>query len=213
MKTLIIDNYDSMTFKLFQYVGEINGEEPMVVRNDEVDWGAIESLDIDNIIISSGPGRPERAEDFGISRSAILYARIPLLAVCLGHQGIGHLFGGTVQHLPEPTHGRANLVYHDGQDLFQGIPSPFSVVRYHSLIVDPKLPDTLEVQAKTADGLIMALRCRSRPLWGVQFHPESVCTEFGKQVLTNFRHCTERSRRCSGIAIPGNRGLVWYHIV
>jgi para-aminobenzoate synthetase len=94
------------------------------VRNDEAHWGTIESLDVDNIIISPGPGRPERAEDFGISRSAILYARVPLLGVCLGHQGIGHLFGGTVQHAPEPTHGRASLVYHDGQDLFQGIPSP-----------------------------------------------------------------------------------------
>lgn len=190
-QTLLIDNYDSFTYNLYQLLSNVNGREPIVVRNDS-DWSQIKLKDIDNIVISPGPGRPERFRDFGISTQAILESGLPVLGVCLGHQGIAHLFGGQVEHAPEPMHGRVSLIHHTGTDIFSGIPSPFPSVRYHSLLVT-RLGDDLDPIAWTQDGLLMGLRHRTVPLWGVQFHPESICSQYGLELLDNFREIT-RSR-------------------
>jgi para-aminobenzoate synthetase len=191
MRTLLIDNYDSFTYNLYQLLGEVNNEAPVVVHNDEVDWADLSLADFDNIVVSPGPGRPDRRRDFGISENAILESTIPVLGVCLGHQGICHLFGGKVDLAPQPMHGRLAQVHHTQQDVFAGIPSPFNVVRYHSLAAT-KLPDVLEPLAWTADGVLMGVRHRSKPIWGVQFHPESICTEHGHRLAENFRALTER---------------------
>ncbi|MBI3688216.1 MAG: aminodeoxychorismate synthase component I [Actinobacteria bacterium] len=185
MRTLLIDNYDSFTYNLFQYLGEVNGQPPVVVAND-ADWADIRVDDFDGIVISPGPGRPDRPRDFGISARAILDGGLPVLGVCLGHQGIGHLFGGAVSRAPEPVHGRVSLVYHHGVDVFKGLPSPVSVVRYHSLALTD-LPDELEPIAWTEDGVLMGIRHRDRPIWGVQFHPESIGSDHGHDLLRNFR--------------------------
>jgi len=195
LKTLLIDNYDSFTFNLFQYLAEINGEPPIVLRNDEMSWSEVMGLPIDNIVLSPGPGRPELERDFGICRQAILQAELPILGVCLGHQGIGHCFGGTVRAAPRVMHGRLSDVLHDGEGLFHGLPSPFRAVRYHSLVVAPELPDVLRATAWTRDGVLMALAHRSKPIWGVQFHPESICSEHGLSLLKNFRDLSQRARR------------------
>jgi para-aminobenzoate synthetase len=197
VKTLLIDNYDSFTFNLFQYLAEINGEPPIVVRNDQMSWSEVTRLKVDNIVLSPGPGRPENDRDFGICRQAVLEADLPILGVCLGHQGIGHFFGGTVRPAPHVMHGRLSEVLHEGEGLFHGLPSPLKAVRYHSLVVDPKLPDVLRATAWTRDGVLMALAHRSKPIWGVQFHPESVCSEHGLSLLKNFRDLSQRAgRRC-----------------
>jgi len=190
VKTLLIDNYDSFTFNLFQLIAEVNGEEPLVVHNDGVSWDELSSWDYDNIVISPGPGRPERPTDFGVCADAIREADVPLLGVCLGHQGLGHLTGGTVVHAPEVMHGRLSTIRHNGSRLFAGIPEEFEVVRYHSLCVASPPPDDLEVTAWTSDGVIMGVRDLRRPRYGVQFHPESICTSYGKQLLENFRDLT-----------------------
>lgn len=187
MKTLLIDNYDSFTFNLFQLLAEINGEAPLVVRNDELTWAEVAQLPVDNIVISPGPGRPERSGDFGICRQVILGSPLPILGVCLGHQGIGHLMGGRVVPAPRVMHGRICEIVHTGEGLFQGLPSPFKAVRYHSLVLDPHLPETLRAIAWTRDGVLMGLAHRTRPIWGVQFHPESICSEQGLALLANFR--------------------------
>ncbi|MFZ2176487.1 MAG: aminodeoxychorismate synthase component I [Rhodococcus sp. (in: high G+C Gram-positive bacteria)] len=187
-RTLLVDNYDSFTYNLFTLLAEVNGEPPTVVHND-VEWESISWSDFDNIVISPGPGRPERERDFGISARIIAQTPLPVLGVCLGHQGLCHLFGGSVVLAPEPMHGRVSLVEHNGSDLFAGIPSPFPAVRYHSLVVQD-LPGVLEATAWTSDGLLMGVRHRNRPLWGVQFHPESISTAFGHELLANFRDLT-----------------------
>ncbi len=194
MKTLIIDNYDSFTFNLFQLIAEVNQEPPIVVRNDTAPWEEIRDIAFDNIVISPGPGRPERPEDFGICRDAILESTVPVLGVCLGHQGLCHLFGGTVDYAATVMHGRGSDIVHTGHDVFAHIPSPFRAIRYHSLHVT-ELPDCLEGIAWTEDGMLMGVRHRTRPVWGVQFHPESICTEFGHQLLANFRALTEDHQR------------------
>ncbi len=197
MKTLLIDNYDSFTFNLFQYLAEINGERPIVIRNDEMSWREAVALNADNIVISPGPGRPEREGDFGICRQAILESGLPVLGVCLGHQGIGHLFGGKVRHAPQVMHGRLSDVVHEGDGLFHGLTSPFRAVRYHSLVVDSKLPDVLRATAWTKDGILMGLAHRTKPIWGVQFHPESICSDHGLTLLKNFRDLSLEARRSS----------------
>jgi para-aminobenzoate synthetase len=185
LPVLIIDNYDSFTFNLVHAVAAITGEMPIVVRNDEMDWEQIRGLDFDAVIISPGPGRPDRDRDFGVSRDVILHAAVPVLGVCLGHQGIACLFGGQVVQV-EPVHGRPSEILHDGDELFRGIPQRFPAIRYHSLAVIEPLPDELRKIAWSSDGTLMALRHVTRPIWGVQFHPESVATEFGVELLRNF---------------------------
>jgi para-aminobenzoate synthetase len=185
MRTLLIDNYDSFTYNLYQYIGEVTGCPPVVVRND-ADWSQIRTSDFDAIVISPGPGRPDRERDFGISARAVLDSDLPVLGVCLGHQGIAQLFGAKVELAPEPMHGREVQIEHTGKGIFAGLRSPFTAVRYHSLIVTD-LPDELEVTAWTESDLIMGLCHRDRPLWGVQFHPESIGSEFGRELLRNFR--------------------------
>jgi len=190
MLTLLIDNYDSFTYNLFQLLAEENGEEPIVVHNDEADWGELSRRRFDNVVLSPGPGRPERRRDFGVCAEAIRHCEVPLLGVCLGHQGIGWVHGGRVVRAPEPLHGRIRPVVHAGASLFAGIPARFEATRYHSLCLERPLPSELEEIAWADDGVPMAVAHRSRPQWGVQFHPESVATEHGRRLLANFRELT-----------------------
>jgi para-aminobenzoate synthetase len=187
MKTLIVDNYDSFTFNLLQLVAAIDGELPLVVHNDTMTWQQLLALNPGSIIISPGPGRPENDRDFGICRQIILESSIPVLGVCLGFQGIAQLFGGTIERAPEPVHGRSSRIFHDGNGLFAGIPQGFSAVRYHSLAVRNPIPPSLRTTAWTSEEMPMALEHIERPLWGVQFHPESISTEHGAKMLENFR--------------------------
>ena len=182
---LLIDNYDSFTYNLFQYLSEL-GEEIMVVRNDKMGLDEIEKLAPQRIVISPGPGTPQQA---GISNEVIRHfgARLPILGVCLGHQCLGHSYGATVGHAGEIKHGKSSLIYHDGKGVFRGVQNPFPAIRYHSLaVMRDGLPDCLEVSAWTENGLIMGLRHRRFPVEGVQFHPESILTEVGKDLLSNF---------------------------
>ncbi|KZM72371.1 aminobenzoate synthetase [Nocardia terpenica] len=191
MRTLLVDNYDSFTYNLFQLIAEVNGVEPVVVRNDAVTDPAQLGLDrFDNIVISPGPGRPDSARDFGISRELIERAELPLLGVCLGHQGIVLAAGGAVVAAPHPRHGYPDRITHDDCDLFAGIPRDFLAVRYHSLCAAHPLPDDLALTATAPDGVIMGVRHRHRPQWGVQFHPESISSEYGAALLRNFARLT-----------------------
>lgn len=185
MNILIVDNYDSFTYNLAQMVALAGGNYPLVVKNDALSEAELDDLSYDAVILSPGPGRPECARDFGICRTLIAREDTPILGVCLGHQGIAHAFGAQVTHAPEPMHGRSSAIHHDGTGLFENIPSPFSAVRYHSLIVE-NLPNALCANARTEDGLIMAISHRSLPFWGVQFHPESISTEYGERLIANF---------------------------
>lgn len=180
----VIDNYDSFTYNLVQYLGEL-GADVQVFRNDAVSVDAVEALDPTHILISPGPGDPS---DAGVSNEIIrqLGPRYPLLGVCLGHQCIGEVFGGKVVRAPRLMHGKVSPIYHYGDDLFVGIPSPFDATRYHSLIVEEPLPAELQVTAFTKEGELMGLRHRQHPIYGVQFHPESILTTSGKQILRNF---------------------------
>jgi len=202
MRTLLIDNYDSFTYNLYQLISEVNGTEPTVVCNDEfTDLAALRLDDYDNIVISPGPGRPDRPRDVGISAAVIASATQPLLGVCLGHQGIVIGAGGLVDRAPAPRHGYLDRIGHDGRDLFTGLPQDFTAVRYHSLAALRPLPESLEVTAQTPDGVIMGVRHRDRPQWGVQFHPESIESEHGAALLRNFAELTA-SRRSPVIAPP-----------
>ena len=187
----IIDNYDSFVFNLAQAIGAM-GEEVRVIRNDAIDTKGLEALKSDGIVLSPGPGRPE---DAGITIAAIrdLSADVPMLGVCLGHQAIAAAFGGRVVRADELRHGKASAIEHRGEGLFDGLPRPFPAGRYHSLVAErDSLPACLEVTAWTEDGTVMGLRHANRPLFGVQFHPESVLTPSGNVLLRNF---VERSRR------------------
>ena len=194
LRTLIIDNYDSFTFNLFQLVAMVNGEEPTVVRNDQVPWAMLAALPFDNLIVSPGPGHPKNPLDFGICSEAIAQAQIPLLGVCLGHQGMGLYHGGKVVHAKAVMHGRQSAVFHDESELLAGIPQGFLAVRYHSLVVAPELPWCLRKTAWTADGVVMGMAHRSLPQWGVQFHPESICTEYGERLIQNFAQLTRQRK-------------------
>ncbi|WP_225805143.1 aminodeoxychorismate synthase component I [Streptomyces sp. NK15101] len=201
MRTLLIDNYDSFTFNLHHYLAEVSGVEPVVIRNDDPAWDPSRLAEFDNVVLSPGPGNPSRTADFGICKDIVENADIPLLGVCLGHQGVALLHGGTVARAPEPRHGRTSPVLHDGVDLFRGIPSPFEVVRYHSLTVTD-LPEELEALAWTADGVLMGLRHRHRPIWGLQFHPESILTGHGHELLANFVELTREWHAARGRPDP-----------
>lgn len=182
---LLIDNYDSFTWNLFQYLGEL-GEEVRVERNDKITLDGIEALSPERIVISPGPGTPD---DAGISLDVIkrFGSRVPLLGVCLGHQCIGQAYGGRVIHAGEIMHGKTSDIRHNNTGVFTGLPDPFPAIRYHSLAVSPHdLPDCLEVTARTENGIIMGLRHREYPVEGVQFHPESILTGSGKDLLRNF---------------------------
>lgn len=189
MKTLIVDNYDSFTFNLYQLIAEVNGELPVVIENDRLDRLTRQLHDFDNVVISPGPGHPENQKDFGVCHELLTTLDIPVLGVCLGHQGIAHVFGSKVTLAPEPMHGRLSKIRHTATGLFRNIPQDFSAVRYHSLIVT-ELPNHLEPIAWTGERLLMSLRHCSKPFWGVQFHPESICTEFGRELLENFKALT-----------------------
>jgi anthranilate synthase component II len=182
---LLIDNYDSFTYNLYQYLSEL-GEEVKVARNDAITLEEIERLAPERIVISPGPGTPEQG---GISSDVIrrFGEKTPILGVCLGHQCIGYAYGGTVDHAGEIKHGKTSMIHHDGKGVFEGIKSPFPAVRYHSLAVKDKgLPDCLEVTARTDNRIIMGLRHKKYPVEGVQFHPESIMTKAGKDLLRNF---------------------------
>jgi para-aminobenzoate synthetase component 2 len=182
---LVIDNYDSFTFNLVQYLGEL-GHELKVFRNDAIAIDEIRRLDPASIVISPGPGRPENS---GIIIEVIkkFSGSIPILGVCLGHQAIGAAFGGDIVSAPKIMHGKTSNIFHDGRTIFNGLPVPFQATRYHSLVVAPEtLPTCLEISARTEDGTIMGLRHREMVVEGVQFHPESILTETGKRLLSNF---------------------------
>ncbi|MDD5662017.1 MAG: aminodeoxychorismate/anthranilate synthase component II [Candidatus Omnitrophica bacterium] len=182
---LMIDNYDSFTYNLVQYLGSLR-KEVKVFRNDKITLSGIKSLAPEKIVISPGPGRPE---DAGISCAVIkeFSGEIPILGVCLGHQAIGYVYGGRVIGAKRLMHGKTSWIYHNKKDIFKGLPNPFEATRYHSLLVERKsLPEALEITAWTKEKEIMGLRHKKYPLWGVQFHPESILTRQGMDLLANF---------------------------
>ncbi|MBA9087540.1 para-aminobenzoate synthetase component 2 [Fontibacillus solani] len=191
---LVIDNYDSFTYNLVQYLGEL-GEEVTVRRNDEIDLDGISELNPDHILISPGPCTPNEA---GITLNVIerFKGEIPIFGVCLGHQAIGQAFGGNVIRAPRLMHGKTSPILHQGTSVFTGLPSPFTATRYHSLIVEREsLPDCLEITAETEEGEIMGLRHKEYAVEGVQFHPESIITDYGHQILRNFL-ARKKSNEC-----------------
>lgn len=182
---LVIDNYDSFTYNLVQFLGEM-GADLQVVRNDLLTIADIRAMQPTHIVISPGPGTPD---DGGVSLDVLreLGATIPVLGVCLGHQCIGQAFGGVVLRAPKVMHGKTSMIYHENDEMFAGMPNPFEATRYHSLVVEEKsLPDVLRVTARTEDGEIMGLRHKEYPVYGVQFHPESILTTYGPRLLRNF---------------------------
>jgi anthranilate synthase/aminodeoxychorismate synthase-like glutamine amidotransferase len=185
-RVVVIDNYDSFVYNLVQYLGEL-GAEPLVYRHDAIDVAGVWALESDAVLVSPGPGRPE---DAGISDDVVRAAgdrRVPVLGVCLGHQCVGHVFGAAVVRAPRVMHGKTSAITHDGAGVFTGLPATLEATRYHSLIVDrASVPDDLVVSAESEDGLVMGLRHRALPIEGVQFHPESVLTDAGHDLLRNF---------------------------
>ena len=205
MRVLVIDNYDSFTYNLVQYLGEL-GAEVEVVRNDAESVDALLAREPDGVVISPGPGAPEQA---GVSIEVVKRfgeRGVPLLGVCLGHQSIGVAFGGRVGRARRLMHGKTSEMHHSGQGVFAGLPAPFTATRYHSLVIEPEhCPDCLEVTARSEDGEIMGVRHRTLPVEGVQFHPESILTQSGKQLLANFLAVCRRSAGRRGKAGPGER--------
>jgi para-aminobenzoate synthetase len=197
MSTLLIDNYDSYTYNVFHLLAAVSGEEPIVVHNDFVSWRALSRWDFDAIVISPGPGRPDRWHDFGVCADILRFSETPVLGVCLGHQGLGYVLEGKVSSAPMVMHGRLSGVKHEGEGLFAGIPQDFSVVRYHSLAVSGALGEG-RVTAWTDDGVVMGIEHTSRPMWGVQFHPESIATEHGRKLFENFYEMARRHRALRG---------------
>jgi anthranilate synthase/aminodeoxychorismate synthase-like glutamine amidotransferase len=183
---LLIDNYDSFTYNLYQYLCELGAEDVRVVRNDQTTVAEVAAEPPERIIVSPGPGTPK---DAGISLDLIDHfaGKVPLLGVCLGHECIGEAFGGTVGYAGEIMHGKSSRIEHDGKGLFRGLPNPFEAIRYHSLAIDPAtVPESLEVTARSDSGVIMGVRHREYTVEGVQFHPESIMTPVGKDILRNF---------------------------
>ena len=188
---LLIDNYDSFTYNLYQYLCEL-GADVVVARNDKISLEEIEAMAPQGIVVSPGPCTPKEA---GISGEVVsrFGERLPVLGVCLGHQTIGYTYGGVVERAPEIMHGKTSMVYHDGKGLYEGLPNPFEAIRYHSLIVNPEsLPEFLEVTSRTEDGIVMGLRHKSLPVEGVQFHPESIMTRVGHDLLRNYLNRVDR---------------------
>ncbi|MGN6663338.1 MAG: aminodeoxychorismate synthase component I [Solirubrobacterales bacterium] len=186
MKTLLVDNHDSYTYNVFHLLAAASGEEPMVVNNDAVSWRVLTRMDFDAIVLSPGPGHPSRWHDFGVCRDILRHSEVPVFGICLGHQGIGNLLEGTVNRAPMAMHGRLSRVMHEGKGLFKDVPQGFSVVRYHSLaITGPPGPEG-HVVAWADDGVVMGVEHTKRPIWGVQFHPESISTEYGLKIAENF---------------------------
>jgi anthranilate synthase/aminodeoxychorismate synthase-like glutamine amidotransferase len=189
-RVLVIDNYDSFVYNLVQYLGEL-GADPVVHRHDAVTLAELVELDPDAVLVSPGPGDPgTHPENVGVSNEAIAHfggAGVPVLGVCLGHQCIGHVFGGAIVRAPHVMHGKTSQISHDGRGVFRDLPSPFTATRYHSLVVErSSVPPVLEVTAESEDGLVMGLRHRELPIEGVQFHPESILTDHGHDLLRNF---------------------------
>ena len=185
-KVLVIDSYDSFVYNLVQYLGEL-GAEPVTVRNDQVSVEEALALGVEAVLVSPGPGRPENSGIICEAIPAFVERGIPVLGVCLGHQAIGHVFGGSVVRAPELMHGKTSEVDHDGVGVFHELPTPLTVTRYHSLVIEPEsVPDELEVSATTADGTVMGVRHRELPIHGVQFHPESILTLDGMCLMRNF---------------------------
>jgi para-aminobenzoate synthetase len=210
MSTLLVDNYDSYTYNVFHLLAAACGEEPIVVHNDMVSWRALERWDFDAIVLSPGPGHPARWHDFGVCADILRSSEIPVLGVCLGHQGLGHVLKATVTYAPTVMHGRLSPVKHSGVGLFAGIPQDFEVVRYHSLAVSGSLGEEGREIAWTADGVVMGIEHATRPMWGVQFHPESICTEYGHQLFENFYALAQerkpkRARRLNRPSVPPRR--------
>jgi para-aminobenzoate synthetase len=193
MRTLLIDNHDSYTFNLFQLVGEVTQAQPVVVTNDDPMLDDLSLNDFDGIVISPGPGRPQVPRDLGKVTKVLARATVPVLGVCLGHQAIAHDAGAEVTWAPRPRHGHLTTVRHCGAGLFAGIPQEFVAVRYHSLSVKEPLPEQLAVTAWAEDGVVMGLRHRFLPRWGVQFHPESVASDWGHEIVANFRDLSMRA--------------------
>jgi len=182
---IVIDNYDSFTYNLVQYLGEL-GADLRVYRNDKISIDELKTMQPAAFVISPGPGSPDK--DSGISNDVLVAfsSEVPILGVCLGQQCMGHVFGGKVVRAPKLMHGKTSMIHHNGRDLFHGLPNPFEATRYHSLIVQEPLPPALEVTAFTTDGELMGIRHKEHPTFGVQFHPESILTTHGKQLLGNF---------------------------
>jgi len=185
MRTLLVDNHDSYTYNVFHLLAGVSGEEPIVVDNDAVSWRALERWDFDAIVLSPGPGTPRRWHDFCVCDDILRYSEIPVLGICLGHQGLGNLLEGQVSSAPEAMHGRLSKIFHEGANLFEGIPQGFPVVRYHSLAITGMNADG-NVCAWADDGVVMGIEHRQRPMWGVQFHPESIATDHGARLVENF---------------------------
>jgi anthranilate synthase component 2 len=188
MKIVILDNYDSFTYNLYQYLAELDSK-PLVFRNDQLSFEDFHALRPDRIVISPGPGNPENPQYFGICRRVILEMgpQIPILGVCLGHQGIVSAFGGRVVRAPQPMHGKTSIVYHNNKGILKGLRNGFEVMRYHSLVGEKEtMPDCLEVTAKTWDDVIMGVQHKTYPIYGIQFHPESIGTPVGKRILRKF---------------------------
>ncbi|MBC7099011.1 aminodeoxychorismate/anthranilate synthase component II [Candidatus Bipolaricaulota bacterium] len=197
MRVLVIDNYDSFTYNLVQYLGEL-GAEPLVFRNDAITLEEAEALSPAAIVLSPGPGDPRDRRYFGVCADILrgLSPRVPTLGVCLGHQGIGAVFGGRVVHARTLRHGKTSRIFHDGEGIFRGLPNGFLAARYHSLVLErTSLPPDLLLTAESDDGELMGVRHRRFPIEGIQFHPESVLTEHGKALLANFLKEAERWKR------------------
>jgi para-aminobenzoate synthetase len=207
MRTLLVDNHDSYTYNVFHLLAAASEEEPTVVNNDAVSWRVLSRSKFDAFVLSPGPGRPERWHDFGVCRDILRYSDVPVLGICLGHQGIGNLLEGGVTSAPQPMHGRLSHVRHRGTGIFSGVPQDFSVVRYHSLAITGPVGPEGHVVAWADDGVVMGVEHDSRPIWGVQFHPESIATEFGDRIAKNFFELAAQHARSESQSVPTSARL------